>query len=200
MARKRNDGAGADADSSAKRLRGRQAAGKPRARALREMPDDSPGSRGRGPASGNASRNRTGPGAVSGEEVASVKRYRVVLERDESGAWIATVPKVRGCHTYGRSLVEAKRRIRPALGLWVDGAFELDLDVRLPREALAAITESRAARANAESARVRAASNTQHAVRELVERVGLGVRDAADLLGLSHQRVQQLLETSRTVS
>jgi predicted RNase H-like HicB family nuclease len=127
-----------------------------------------------------------------------VKRYRVVLQRDESGAWIARVPKVRGCHTYGRSLVEAKRRIRPALGLWVSGEFALDFDVRLPRYVLDAITESRNARANAEAERVRATTNTQRAVHELVERVGLGVRDAADLLGLSHQRVQQLLETSRS--
>ena len=77
-------------------------------------------------------------------------RYRVVLERDESGAWIATVPKVRGCHTYGRSLVEAKRRIRDALGLWIDDPdVELDFDVRLPREALEAVRESRRAREEA---------------------------------------------------
>jgi predicted RNase H-like HicB family nuclease len=126
-------------------------------------------------------------------------RYRVVLERDESGAWIATVPRVRGCHTHGRSLVEAKRRVREALRLWIDeGDFELDFDVRLPREALAAIKESRRARDEAESGRVRAARKTERAAVELVERARLGVRDAADLLGLSHQRVQQIIDASRT--
>ena len=125
----------------------------------------------------------------------------MVLDRDESGAWIATVPRVRGCHTYGRSLVEAKRRIREALGLWIDsGDIALDFDVHLPREALEAISESRRARERAQSERARAASDTQSAALELVDRVGLGVRDAADLLGLSHQRVQQILETSRSRS
>ena len=28
-------------------------------------------------------------------------RYRLVIERDESGAWIGRVPEVPGCHTYG---------------------------------------------------------------------------------------------------
>ena len=51
-----------------------------------------------------------------------MSRYRLVLERDESAAWIARVPDVPGCHTYGRTLDQARRRIREALGLWVDDA------------------------------------------------------------------------------
>ncbi len=49
-----------------------------------------------------------------------MKSYRVVYELDESGQWIATVPRVKGCHTYGRSLSEARARIREALGLFVE--------------------------------------------------------------------------------
>jgi len=48
-----------------------------------------------------------------------VKTYRVVLKPDESGQWIAGVPSVRGCHTYGRSFSEARSRIREALSLFV---------------------------------------------------------------------------------
>ncbi len=74
-----------------------------------------------------------------------MSRYRVVLERDESGAWIATVPAVGGCHSYGRSLVEAKRRVREALALWVDDAdtAELTDDVRISRDVAAAVRRSR---------------------------------------------------------
>jgi len=125
-----------------------------------------------------------------------VKAYRVVLERDASGAWIATVPDLPGCHTYGRSLVEAKRRIREAVALWIDDAAEaavLEHDVRLPRRALAAVDESRDARARLEKERERAGAATERAVRTLVGDLSLGMRDAADLLGLSHQRVQQLV-------
>ena len=126
-----------------------------------------------------------------------MKRYRVVLERDESGAWIATVPSVPGCHTYGRSLVEARRRIDEALALWVGDAETAEMveDLRLPPEMLAAVRRSVSAREKLASARELAGSATEAAARGLVD-AGLGVRDAAYLLGLSHQRVQQLLRSA----
>lgn len=132
---------------------------------------------------------------MPGSAVAAVKQYRVVLERDESGTWIATVPSVPGCHTYGRSLVEARRRIREALALWVEDVetAELKDDVRIPREAVAAVRRSVAARLELASAREAAAAATDVAIERLVTEFGLGVRDAAYLLGLSHQRVQQLV-------
>ena len=129
--------------------------------------------------------------------MATVKRYRVVLERDESGAWIATVPSVPGCHTHGRSLVEARRRIREALALWVDDTTTAELvdDAHLPPEAAAAVRRSITAREKLVAARDAAGSATTEAARGLVD-AGLGVRDAAYLLGLSHQRVQQLLRSA----
>jgi predicted RNase H-like HicB family nuclease len=134
---------------------------------------------------------------VPGTEVATVKRYRVVLERDESGAWVATVPAVPGCHSYGRSLVEARRRVRKALALWVDdaGVAELADDVRIPDEVAAAVRRSRGARETLATARDAAGAATVDAAHRLVDELGLGVRDAAYLLGLSHQRVQQLLRS-----
>lgn len=124
-----------------------------------------------------------------------MKRYRIVLERDESGAWIATVPSVPGCHSYGRSLVEARRRVQEALALWVDDADSAELadDVRIPREAVAAVRRSVGAREKLTSAREAAAVATMDAIERIVTGLGLGVRDAAYLLGLSHQRVQQLV-------
>jgi predicted RNase H-like HicB family nuclease len=134
---------------------------------------------------------------VPRQKVASVKRasYRVILERDESGAWIAWVPRVRGCHTYGRTLEQARRRVREALGLWIEDAKTVELveDVRLPAEARDAIRRSRRARREAEKGRTKAQAATTEAVRALVNELDLGVRDAGELLGLSHQRVQQLV-------
>lgn len=121
--------------------------------------------------------------------------YRVVLERDESGAWIARVPRVPGCHTYGRTLEQARRRIREALALWIEDAdvAELVEDVRLPAAAREAIRRSRRARSAAEARRLDAQAATAEAAQALVEELHLGVRDAGELLGLSHQRVQQLV-------
>ena len=122
-------------------------------------------------------------------------KYRVILERDESGAWIARVPSIRGCHTHGRTLEQARRRIREALSLWVDDAESADLveDIRLPARVRTAISRSRAARRQAVRERERARSALEEAARTLVEDVGLGLRDSGELLEISHQRVQQLV-------
>ena len=127
--------------------------------------------------------------------MSSTRVYRVMIEREESGAWIAHVRGVRGCHTYGRTLDQVRRRIREALSLWVaDGdTAELVEEIRLPSEARRAIRRSSAARTQAERGRQNAQRATTAAARLLVESWGLGVRDAGDLLGLSYQRVQQLV-------
>jgi predicted RNase H-like HicB family nuclease len=127
-----------------------------------------------------------------------MSRYRLVLERDETGAWIARVPDVPGCHSYGRTLEQARRRIREALGLWVDDAAtaEFDEQIHLPRRARQAVRRSEASRDRVRRERADAHAATAEAATVLVEELHLGMRDAAELLGVSHQRVQQLLAAS----
>ena len=124
-------------------------------------------------------------------------KYRVVLERDESGAWIARVPGVRGCHTHGRTLNQARRRIREALSLWVDDADKAELveEVRLPSRVRKSISRSRAARRQARHEQDRAQAVMKEAAETLVDDLGLGLRDAGELLEISHQRVQQLVNS-----
>ena len=124
-----------------------------------------------------------------------MSRYRFVIERDESGAWIGRVPDVPGCHTYGQTLAQLRRRIREALSLYVDDAdsAELDEHLILPKDVRGALRRNEAARRRLETSRRVAGSATNEAVRTLVEDLHLGLRDAGELLGLSHQRVQQLV-------
>jgi predicted RNase H-like HicB family nuclease len=126
--------------------------------------------------------------------VATMKRYTVRYERDEAGWWVASVKGVRGCHTQGRTLEEARRRIREALGLAVANADATVLvdDVRLPREIRRTVAQSRTARSRAAREQQKARAATKAAVRILRQRLRVGVRDAGALLGLSHQRAQQL--------
>jgi len=121
--------------------------------------------------------------------------YRVVMRKDESGTWIVHVPSVAGCHTYGRSIRQAKTREREALSLFVDAAdaAHLEWDVRVPSRLRTTVTGARRARARADSAQEAANEAVAVAVSHLAD-AGYSRRDAADLLGVSHQRIQQLLE------
>jgi predicted RNase H-like HicB family nuclease len=123
--------------------------------------------------------------------------YRVVIERDETGAWLARVRGIPGCHTYGRTLRQVRRRIREALSLWVDDAESAQLAevIRLPGNARQAIQRSSAARTRAEQEREDAQRATAAAAGILVEGLSLGLRDAGELLDLSYQRVQQLISS-----
>ena len=121
--------------------------------------------------------------------------YDVQIERDESGAWLARVPSVPGCHTYGRSLRQVRHRIGEALGLWIDDAdqAELAFHYHLPSAIRSELARARAARQRAAAAQRDAQKVTRTAAQDMSESFGLSLRDAAELLGLSHQRVQQLL-------
>ncbi|MEK7246949.1 MAG: type II toxin-antitoxin system HicB family antitoxin [Chloroflexota bacterium] len=41
--------------------------------------------------------------------------YRVVLSRDDEGRWLASVPAIPGCHTWGTSRDEALANAREAI-------------------------------------------------------------------------------------
>jgi predicted RNase H-like HicB family nuclease len=51
---------------------------------------------------------------------ARAKKFTVVLERDEDGLYVASIPTLKGCHTQGKSLDEVMRRIREAAELWIE--------------------------------------------------------------------------------
>jgi predicted RNase H-like HicB family nuclease len=57
---------------------------------------------------------------VTVKKIGKVQRFTVVLERDEDGFYVASIPALQGCHTQGRSLDQAMRRIREAAELWLE--------------------------------------------------------------------------------
>ena len=65
--------------------------------------------------------------------------------------------------------------------------------MRLPADARRALDRARADRRRLEAEAKRAQATTAAAVRKLIKSLGLSVRDAGELLGISHQRVQQLV-------
>jgi predicted RNase H-like HicB family nuclease len=123
-------------------------------------------------------------------------RYTAEFRLDGDGmTWLVQIREIPPCHTYGKSVAQARRRAREALRLFVGDADTAELvdDIQLPDEIGAHVKAAHDARVRAAAEQTRAQEATLRAARDLVDRLGLSVRDAAQVLGLSHQRVQQLL-------
>lgn len=125
-----------------------------------------------------------------------MKTYTVVYERDEAGWWVATVKGVAGCHSQGRSIEQARTRIQEALESAVPdvGRVKLREQMKLPVKAKQVLAKREAAQRRLAEDEARAQELTRRAVKTLVRDMALSVRDAGALLGLSHQRVQQLVQ------
>ena len=48
------------------------------------------------------------------------RQFTVVIEKDESGYLVATVPALRGCHTQAKSLDTLLKRAREAIDLCLE--------------------------------------------------------------------------------
>ena len=46
--------------------------------------------------------------------------FRVLIEQDENGIYVASVPELVGCHTQGKTLKQVRRRIREVIELVLD--------------------------------------------------------------------------------
>lgn len=125
----------------------------------------------------------------------SNRPVKVVVRRDpdDPSAWLANVSGVRGAHTFGRSLGEAKRRAVEMTAVWYDvepQAIQIEWDIRLG-ELAKPLSQAKSAIAHAETDRQR----RDAAVRALTD-AGMSYRDIAELLGMSHQRVAQITRAS----
>lgn len=54
-----------------------------------------------------------------------VLNYRVILEQDEDGVFVASVPSISGCYTQGESFELAMKNIKEVIGLHLQARKEL---------------------------------------------------------------------------
>lgn len=48
------------------------------------------------------------------------RKFTVVIERDEAGCYVATVPALRGCHTQAKNLDTLMKRVREVVELCLE--------------------------------------------------------------------------------
>jgi predicted RNase H-like HicB family nuclease len=48
------------------------------------------------------------------------REFNVVIEKDEDGYFVATVPALRGCHTQAKSLDVLMKRVKEAIELCLE--------------------------------------------------------------------------------
>ena len=121
-------------------------------------------------------------------------KYTIRYDQDESGAWIAQVRGVPEAHSYGRTIEQARERVREALSLWRANAQTAEFvdDIHVPAGARGVIDAFVRARKRVEVEQSRAQKSASTAASQLTDRWNYSLRDAGELLGVSRQRVQQI--------
>jgi len=125
----------------------------------------------------------------------NVKTYTARLEQEKDGRWSVELEEEPRVHTWGKTIGQALTRMREAAALWFqtdEASIELVPRPVLPAAADRTVEQARKAREQARNADRLAIDQTRKAAIALTNR-GISMRDAAAILGISHQRVHQLL-------
>lgn len=66
------------------------------------------------------------------EKTAKELQFKVLIEQDEDGLYIASVPELPGCYTQGKTLEEVRGRIKEAIELVLGSNEESLLTLQTP--------------------------------------------------------------------
>jgi len=56
-------------------------------------------------------------------------QYTVVFEQDEEGAFLASVPALKGCHTWGNTIEESEANVREAIVCYLEGLQQIGREI-----------------------------------------------------------------------
>ena len=105
--------------------------------------------------------------------------------------------ELRGVHTQVRRLEKAEAMVRDAISLFLDvraDSFDIQIEPVLPRDLQKKVGRARKVRGEAEALQQESVTVSSEVASELVHKAHFTVRDAGRVLGLSHQRIAQLLK------
>jgi len=111
--------------------------------------------------------------------------------------WAISVPELKGVNTQARRLEKVDAMVRDAIALFLDvpaDSFDIKVEPILPRDLQKKVGRARKVRGEAEALQVEAVTVSAAVAADLVQRAHLTVRDAGRVLGISHQRIAQLLK------
>jgi predicted RNase H-like HicB family nuclease len=126
--------------------------------------------------------------------------YDVDARRD-GDTWLAEVPALPGAHTWGRSLAGLRRAVREVITLMADlpdsavddeSAFDVRWRFHFTGQLGEEVAEAAELRGQLRDMEHTAREATARAARDLHDH-GVSYRDSAEILGVSYQRVQQLV-------
>lgn len=125
----------------------------------------------------------------------SRRRYRISAQRNERGWWIIRVLDFRHVVTQARRASEIEEMARDVIALLEDvppDSFDVDITHRVAGDLDDDIAEARRLRREADDLSARSREATADVARRLRD-AGLSVREIGALLGIAHQRAQQIL-------
>lgn len=134
---------------------------------------------------------------MSTDTATAIHRFRVTRDEEDPRVWLAEWVEDDRVHTFARSLAELEDLARDALALWLHAdAVQIELDVALPKSVSHELTRFRRQRDELEAQQASVLDRQRSLAVRLVEDQEMTYRDAARVLGISHQRVAQLVKQS----
>ena len=128
--------------------------------------------------------------------------YTAMFRKDPEDPryWLAQLEEEPRVHTFGRSLAEANLHIQDATRLWYQ--MPADQPIRLRRRVAhkpvdRALSETETLREKVAELQLKLADRLRDAAVGLTNDMHLSTREAGAVLDLSHQRIQQLLDSRR---
>ena len=135
---------------------------------------------------------------MSTDTTTAVHRFRVTRDEEDPRVWLAEWVDDDRVHTFARSLAELEDlggTLSPS-GCTRADAVQVELDVDLPTSVSRELAQFRRQRDELEAQQTSVLDRQRSLAVRLVEDQGMTYRDAARFLGISHQRVAQLVKQS----
>lgn len=61
-------------------------------------------------------------------------KYPMEVVEDDDGAWVASIPDLPGCNSFGDTVTEAVQNVQETKNLWITGQYKVNADIPEPTD------------------------------------------------------------------